>query len=77
MRRTTLLGTRDPKRIDREDKWGLGSSQENRIYIVIIQIVRGRVFCMMLSTKVFDAKIMVEIVRDHNLQTESPYVFLS
>ena len=38
MMRTTLLGPRDPKRIVREDKWGPGSSQENRIYIVIIQI---------------------------------------
>ena len=38
MRRTTLLRPRDPKRIVREDKWGPGSSQENRIYIVIIQI---------------------------------------
>ena len=32
---------------------------------------------MMLLTKVFDAKIMVEIVRDHNLPAESPHVFLS
>ena len=38
MRRTTLLGLRDPVRMDREDKLGLGSSQENRIYIVIIEI---------------------------------------
>ena len=31
---------------------------------------------MMLLTKMFDAKIIVEIVRDHNLPTESPHVFL-